>query len=417
MTPTPAIEISPQHSARRAWTIVAALWLAYFINYVDRQAVFSILPVLREDLHFTNAQLGLIGSIFIWVYSLCCPPAGRLADRVRRELMIPLSMILWSLATLATGLSRSVASFLFWRGMMGVTEGLYFPAAVSAIGSAHPGATRSRAIAIHGSAQFAGIAAGGWFGGWMAEAWGWRWGFAALAVVGFLYAPALRLGLGRLPAAKAGQQSGSRPRDVLSARCYWALAAAFFTLCTMLWMLYAWLPDFIYERYGLSLAESGFAATLFLQAGSAAGILLGGALADWVSQRVRAGRFYVASLGLLLCSPLAYATVAVDSLALLKIASAGFGFFAGLMMSNIIASAYDVIAASNYGFGAGALTMIGGLAGGLAIYSVGRWKEPLGVETLMACGSAAGVLSALLLAIVVAAQFDRDRRLVESAEP
>jgi MFS family permease len=399
----------------RPWTIVALLWLAYWINYVDRQAVFSILPVLREELGFTNAQLGLIGSIFIWVYSLCCPPAGRLADRARREVIIPLSMVLWSLATLATGLSRSVAEFLFWRGMMGVTEGLYFPAAVSAIGSVHPGATRSRAIAIHGSAQFAGIAAGGWLGGWMAESWGWRWGFAALAVLGVLYAPLLRLGLGRLPAANVRQDSGSRPRDVLAARCYGALALAFFMFCTMLWMLYAWLPNFIYERYGLSLAASGFTATLFLQAGSAAGILLGGALADGVARSVPAGRFYVASLGLLLCSPLAYATVAVNSLALLKVASAGFGFFAGFMMSSIIASAYDVIAAANYGFGAGALTMIGGLAGGLAIYSVGRWKESLGVETLLAWGSAAGVFSALLLALVVATQFDRDRRLAQTA--
>src|SRR5213594_2250952 len=128
--------------ASRAWTTVAFLWLAYFINYVDRQTVFSIFPVLRSELQFSNAELGLIGSIFIWVYSLCCPPAGRLADRLRRERLIPASLALWSAATLATGLSRSVTSLLFWRGVMGVTEGLYFPAAVSAIGALHPGATR-----------------------------------------------------------------------------------------------------------------------------------------------------------------------------------------------------------------------------------------------------------------------------------
>ncbi|MBI1790426.1 MAG: MFS transporter [Acidobacteria bacterium] len=149
---------------RRPWTIVAFLWAAYLINYVDRQSVFSILPVLERELGFTPTQLGLIGSIFIWVYSLCSPLAGRLADRVRLDRLIPASLLLWSLATLATGLSRSVEALLFWRGVIGVTEGLYFPAALAAIGAAHPGPTRSRAISIHGSAQFAGIVAGGWFG-------------------------------------------------------------------------------------------------------------------------------------------------------------------------------------------------------------------------------------------------------------
>jgi len=403
----------------KPWSFVALLWVAYFINYVDRQVVFSILPVLRAELHFTSTQLGLIGSIFIWVYSLCNPVAGRIADRTRPELLLPASLALWSVATLATGLSGSVAGLLFWRGVMGLTEGIYFPAAVSAIGSVHSGATRSRAIALHGSAQFAGIAAGGWFGGWVAEAWGWRWGFVALAVAGFAYAPLLRLGigaLGALPAPQPRQQATPRRPPALNARCYWALSFAFFVLCTMLWMLYAWLPAFIYERYHLTLAESGFTATLFLQAGSAAGILSGGALADAVSRRFPAGRFYLAALGLLLCSPLAYATVAVHSVPLLQVASAGFGFFAGLMMSNVIASAYDVIAPSQYGFGAGALTMIGGLAGGLAIFSVGRWKESLGVEALMACGSIAGVLAALVLAAVAVTQFQADRRRLGLAE-
>ena len=398
-------------ASNKPWIIVGLLWLAYFVNYLDRQVVFSILPVLQKELHFTNAQLGLIGSIFIWVYSLACPPAGRLADRFRREWLAPASLVLWSVATLATGLSRSVESFLFWRGIMGVTEGLYFPAAVSVIAAVHPGATRSRAISLHGTAQFAGIAAGGWFGGWMAEGWGWRWGFVVLAALGIAYAPLLRLGLGNLPAAApSGLTRASTPGDVFAARCYWALALAFFALCAMLWMLYAWLPNFIYERYGLSLAESGFTATLYLQAGSAAGILAGGAIGDRLTRRLAPGRFYVAALGLLLCAPLAYFTVAVRSLSLLTAASAGFGFFAGLMMSNTVASAYDVIAASNYGFGAGALTMIGGLAGGLAIFSVGKWKESVGVEPLMALGSLTAGLAALLLAAVVAKQFQADRR-------
>jgi MFS family permease len=89
---------------------------------MDRQLAFSIIPALRRDLGFTSEQLGLIGSIFIWIYSISCPLVGRLADVTRRELLAASSLVLWSLTALATGFASSVGGFLFWRGAMGVTE-------------------------------------------------------------------------------------------------------------------------------------------------------------------------------------------------------------------------------------------------------------------------------------------------------
>ena len=77
------------------------------------------------------------------------------------------------------------------------------------------------------------------------------------------------------------------------------MAAAYFLICAMLWMLYAWLPDTIHSRFGLSLAGSGLNATLFLQISSAAGVLGGGALGDWAAARSASGRFYLVAAGLL----------------------------------------------------------------------------------------------------------------------
>ena len=148
-------------TARLAWATVAFLWFAYFLNYLDRQVVFSIFPVLRRDLGFSDTQLGLVGTLFLWVYSLCMPLTGRLADVVRRDRLVLSSLLLWSLATLGTGLSTSAPAFLFWRAVMGVTESLYVPAALATIAVLHPGMTRSKALAIHSTAQFAGIVAGG----------------------------------------------------------------------------------------------------------------------------------------------------------------------------------------------------------------------------------------------------------------
>ena len=397
-----------QRRAVSPWAIVGFLWIAYFINYVDRQLVFSQFPVLTRELGFTTGQLGLIGTTFLWAYSLTSPLAGRLADRLRLEWMVPGSLVLWSLATLGTGLSHSVSQLLLCRTIVGVTEGLYFPAAVAVIGSLHSTATRSRAIAIHGSAQFAGIVGGGWFGGWSAEQWTWRTGFVLLCILGLAYAPLLRWGLGRLPAR---EEKGATPhnwKEVFTPPQFHALCLAFFVLCAMLWMLYAWLPSLVHERFGLGLAESGLLATVFLQASSVAGILSGGAAGDWCAGRLAAGRFLVVAAGLAACAPFALLSVVTSSLVTFKIAAVGFGLFSGLMMSNVVASAYDVTHPRNYGLAAGVLTLLGGLSGGVATLTVGHWKETVGMEAIMGWTAlAAFVAAAALLAAVVAGKRGR----------
>ena len=64
-------------TVRRAWLLVGFMWVAYFFNYTDRQVVFSIFPILKSELKFTDTELGLTGSIFLWVYALCSPIAGK----------------------------------------------------------------------------------------------------------------------------------------------------------------------------------------------------------------------------------------------------------------------------------------------------------------------------------------------------
>ena len=392
------------------WRLVALLWLAYVINYADRQAVFSIFPALRRDLAFTDAQLGLIGSTFIWVYSVAMPFTGRIADLVRRERVIVVSMALWSAATLGTGLSTSPAAFFAWRAVMGITEALYVPAALALIAAVHSGSTRSKALAIHATAQFAGIIAGGWFGGWMAESAGWRYGFAALAVAGLGYSAVLARVLRGAPQnAAAGPRSRAAPLGVARSPCYVTLAAAFFAFCLMLWMLYAWLPNWIYEHYGRSMAHSGFISTFYLQISTVGGVLAGGALADRLIRRAPAARFYVAAAGLLLCAPFAWLALATSSLGVLKLACAAFGLAAGLFIANLFAAAYDVIAERNYGFGAGALNLFGGAAGGTAVFLAGLWRRSVGIPALMGWAAALTALGAVALLAVSLRHFDADR--------
>jgi MFS transporter, Spinster family, sphingosine-1-phosphate transporter len=419
-SPASPLAAAPDHggvTARLAWATVAFLWFAYFLNYLDRQVVFSIFPVLRRDLGFSDTQLGLVGTLFLWVYSLCMPLTGRLADVVRRDRLVLSSLVLWSLATLGTGLSTSAPAFLFWRAVMGVTESLYVPAALATIAVLHPGMTRSKALATHSTAQFAGIVAGGWYGGWAADHIGWRPGFTVLAVAGTAYAVVLWKVFRTTPhpAAPSSHQA-SKPADIFKSPCYWTLALAFFAFCAMLWMLYAWFPNFIYEHYHLSMTESGLTATVYLQISCMAGVLAGGVLADWLVKRIRSGRFLIAVAGLAACAPFGFLSLAAGSLAIAKLSAAAFGFFAGVFVANTFAAAYDVISRQNYGLGTGILNLTGGLAGGAAILSTGIWKASVGMAPLMKWQAIASGAAAVLLLFVVLTRFASDRRAALASE-
>jgi MFS family permease len=389
---------------------VGLLWLAFLINYVDRQVVFSIFPALQRDLAFDSRQLGLIGATFLWSYSLCLPISGRLSDILRRDWIIAFSLITWSLATLLTGRSRSVPEFLFSRALMGLTEALYLPAAIGLIGTLHPGATRSQALSLHGTAQVIGIILGSWYGGWMADTTGWRTAFLILTAFGIVYAPILMFGLRGLPLHATARIADPTPAFAfLSSTTYQALAAGFFCFCGLLWMLYAWLPAFLYERFQLSMAESGLAATLYLQTSSAVGAVFWGFVSDrWAAVRPGARVFVLAGL-ILAAGPFAYLTIAAPSLALLKLCSAAFGFFAGGMIGNIFGGVFDVIPAGNHGIGAGTMNMIGGIAGGLGVLFAGEWKNSFGLDRVMLAAAAAAVMSAIILIVVTQARFSSVR--------
>ena len=82
-----------------AYGLLACMWFAYFLNYCDRQAVFAMFPVLKTDLGMTDRQLGLTGTIFLWVYALGCPIAGQVGDRFSKRMLVVFSLAIWSLVT------------------------------------------------------------------------------------------------------------------------------------------------------------------------------------------------------------------------------------------------------------------------------------------------------------------------------
>ena len=389
---------TPAPIARRlVYQLLFLLWVAFALNYSNRQTVFSIFPALSRDPGMTRAWFGLAGGIFTWAYSLTMPFAGALADRTGRRWTIVASVALWSCATLGAGTSHSAGQFVAWRAITGITEALYYPAALGWIAILVPEQMRSRALALHATAQFAGIAAGGWYGGWIADRIGWRSGFELIAAAGIAYSLLLAVLFRGLPDPKNSREASSRDEMlVFRSRGFLALLAAFFCFCLLLWLVYAWLAAFLYERFHLSMAASGIASTGFLQASAAVGVVLGGFLGDWATHRFPSGRLRVGALGLFGSAPCAWLMFAAPTVALVEYAEIGFGLLSGLFIANIFAAAFDVVAQSRYSFAAGVLNTAGGLAGGAGIL-LGGLAGHTGLVPVVAFSAVAVALMAVIM--------------------
>ena len=394
------------------WLLVGFMWIALLLNYSDRQVVFSIFPILKADLGFTDTQLGLTASMFLWVYALCSPIAGQAGDWFSKRALVVLSLILWSVVTSATGFSSAPLMLLGCRAMIGVTQSLFFPAAVALIANAHGPKTRSRAISVFDTAQLAGVVLGGWYGGYMAQHFHWRIAFYSLGLAGVLYA-APYFGFLRTVSEEAQvetKESGSRLAvlALIKVPTYRLLVVTASALIFVLWLQYTWLPTFLYDKFALSLADAGFTATAYLQSGTTLGLLSGGVIADLLYRRTPAARFWLVSAGLLSAAPCLHFVGNSDSLLLTKMAAHGLGLSAGLFIANVAAASFDVVPADTRASAVGFLNLIGALISGFGALLGGLWKQSVGINNLMTYSSIGCVVAGLILILTIKVHFERD---------
>ncbi|HMF62272.1 MAG TPA: MFS transporter, partial [Vicinamibacterales bacterium] len=190
MTASSATEMAARPSYK--WWVVAMLWLISFFNYADRQAIFSVFPLLEREMGLTPVQLGLLGSSFAWVYGLSAPFAGMIVDRVRRKTAILGGLQAWSIICVATVTSTSFRHLFFWRAAEGLGETFYYPASMSLISDYHGRDTRSRAMGLHQTSVYVGTIGGGFFAGLIGQYYGWRLSFVVFGGLGILLGFVLR---------------------------------------------------------------------------------------------------------------------------------------------------------------------------------------------------------------------------------
>jgi MFS family permease len=408
------------YESRYKWWVVAMLWCVCFFNYADRQAIFSVFPLLKSEMGLSDVQLGIVGSSFMWVYAGFGALAGLIGDRWQRKTLIIGGLIFWSAITIATSLSTNYTHLVIFRALEGFGEAFYFPASMSMLSAYHGANTRSRAMSIHQSSVYAGTIAGGSIAGFMGQYYGWRSGFYLFGSLGGLLGLVLLLllrepkrleSLGveelksyrveevrspELPNSQTHKLSNSLKekmgvmatvRELFSNPMALILTAVFVGANFVAMIFLTWMPSFLFRKFNMSLAMAGLSGTAYLQIASVLGVISGGILADRLAERHRNGRMIIQAVGLLLGVPFIFITGWTISVPLLIVALIGFGYFKGFYDANIWASLHDVVRPSTRASAVGFMNSIGWLGGGIAPVAIAAASERYGMSACLSANS------------------------------
>jgi MFS family permease len=308
-------------------------------------------------------------------------------------------------------LSRSFGALLTFRAAEGLGESCYFPASMSILADYHGPRTRSRAMSLHQTSVYVGIAGGGTLAGYLAERGGWRTPFFVLGLLGFLYAialsrlivePARGAADGKAidpelppPARGLGENLGA----ILASPAAVALMLAFAGANFVTMSLVTWLPSFVHERFAMGLLKDNATATLFMQGGSLVGVLAGGALADLAARRARGGRMVVQGVGLLCGACWVWLVGHASTLGALVVGLVAIGLAKGVYEASIFASIFDVIDPRLRGTAAGLMNTIGWAGASLAPVIVGTIGDREGLGAAIASTAAVYLLAGLIALI------------------
>jgi MFS transporter, ACS family, hexuronate transporter len=272
--------VKPAHR----WIVLAVFVLSSTINYLDRQTLATLAPVLRSELRLSNTEYGWILSAFSITYAAGAPLAGLLIDRIGLYRGISLSIGMWSLAALSTGWVRGFGGLLLCRAMLGAAEAGGIPAAGKAIQQYLQPQERALGNSLNQAGVSLGLILAPPVATWLAVQYGWRTAFMATAILGFLWIPLWRsVGEAAAPAAPKALES-----HVLRDRRLWgfALANALSMVPYSLWT--NWTTLHLVDVNQLSFVRAAWFAWLPPLCGALGGIAGGSLSFRWMNSGMAA---------------------------------------------------------------------------------------------------------------------------------
>jgi ACS family hexuronate transporter-like MFS transporter len=267
-------------AAPARWLLLGIFLLSSAINYLDRQSLATLAPLVRAEFHLSNADYGFILAAFSITYAASAPVAGMLIDRAGLNRVITIAVGLWSCAGIATGLTRGFSGLLGCRAVLGVGESAGFPAAGKAIRQYLRPAERALGNALNQTGVSLGMVLAPPVATWIAVEAGWRAAFVATGVLGLLWIPVWNWAARRDGGTDAAEVERTRPASLLGDRRLWSfvLANALSMVGYSLWT--NWTTLYLVDVDGLTVAQAAWYAWIPPLAAT-----LGGFAGGWLSFR------------------------------------------------------------------------------------------------------------------------------------
>jgi MFS family permease len=369
------------------------------VDQIDTAVARGVLPVLEDEWHLSDTQLGLITSVFVVVATIATIPAGWVADHYRRTRVIGWTLLSWSGLILLSATAVNYVNLLVARAIMGVGQAVDDPASTSYLGDSYPARMRGRVFSATQVSFFLGTGIGLALGGWVGETFGWRWAFAVVGLPGAVVAIAAfrlrepRRGEAELPESMTWEEIAALPpRQVtrasgaegLSPGQFARLASTeliaqlrmIFGIRTMRYVLIGvaallftvagistWLPIY-HERYSdMSVTRATAVVGVVLGVGGLIGTIGGGWFSDHYHHRWMGGRIVIVVWSAVLCAALFMISFAVEPVGL-RIALEFVGVVAAAGCApGLRAAMTDVVPPDSRGVGASAMALSSSLLG------------------------------------------------------
>jgi MFS family permease len=306
-----AIPVAPSFSRSYRYYVLLVLTVVYFLNFIDRQIFWVLLPAIKSELQFSDTQLGILsGLAFALFYTTLAVPIAYLAERLNRRNIISVSISLWSLATAACALAGNFWSLFLARISVGIGEAGSAPPTMSMISDYFAGKERAGAIALLGSAVVIGAGVGFALGSYLENQLGWRGTFVAIGLPGVVIGLTCWLTV-REPTRGQSDEITEVPtpnslretlRYVLTRPTFRWLVAAGSMQAFVGYSMLTWISSFFERTHGLSLIEIGFKLGLAVIVGGVIGLVPSGFIADRLARKDIRWYMRLAGIGMLLGS-------------------------------------------------------------------------------------------------------------------
>jgi len=378
--------------------LLAVLALINFVNFAARQVFVPLIPLLRDHLHATDAELGSLQTFLLVVLAAGSIPFGFFADRFSRKAIIAVGILFWSVASFAGGLVSTFLFFLIARSFVGLGEAAYAPAAQSMISGAFPQERRAVAQAIFASGMLLGGAAGHALGGIIGPRYGWQEALFIVALAGIIPGIALFW----IDEPPRGPRSEVVPISrLLRVPAFVAMIFAGTCITFSSVSLLTWSTDFAVNYKDFSLREASVSLAAIALLSALLGVLTGGFVADRLHRSFCYGRIIAIVAAFLIAAPFLLLAIQSEEKSSVLVGFSIAFFFMSWYHGPVTAVLHDMMPRRAHATSVGVYMFATQLFGGLGPHVVGKFSDLHDLQLGMQTAVAVLVCGALLMLLVV----------------